>query len=170
MSIALTSASRVCAPPIPRGISRSIDRSIDRDFETPPLKARDSSVARSLLRLEFLRDRRPCTAAPRRGRCNRWVPFFLSLPSAVLRFFLLFFYIYPISLSPSLATSFLVSSLPPLEQLTTGQPWPTDCTDRVSTRETYRSSPPRRFSSSFPRAPTMDGSAIDLPRQIINVF
>ena len=140
MSIALTSASRVCAPPIPRGISRSIDRSIDRDFETPPLKARDSSVARSLLRLEFLRDRRPCTAAPRRGRCNRWVPFFLSLPSAVRRFFLLFFSIYP-SLSLPLSPP-VFSSLPPLEQLTTGQPWPTDCTDRVSTRETYRSSPP----------------------------
>lgn len=108
-----------------------IDRSWFRG-ETP-LKARLERCS-SLLRLEFLRDRRPCTAAPRCGRCNlddRWVLFFLPAPAI-----------------PTVSSSFFAgvhrfssrAPVRPLEQLTTGQPWPTDCTQNPGIRhETYRS-------------------------------
>ena len=107
-----------------------IDRSWFRG-ETP-LKARPERCS-SLLRLEFLRDRRPCTAAPRCGRCNlddRWVPFFFPAPA------------WPVVSSSFFAGVHRFSSRAPgrpLEQLTAGQPWPTDCTRNPSVyRGTYR--------------------------------
>lgn len=104
----------------------SQDRSIDRDFEgETPLKARDSSVARRSSASSFfgivglVRPRHDVA-----GATSTTGGSLFSLPaSAIRRFFLLFFYL--LSLSPSCRIHPPVFSL---EQLTTGQPWPTDCT------------------------------------------
>lgn len=115
MSIALTSASRAL-----RCDSRGISRSIDRDFEERRRLRRDSSVVRRSSFSSFfgivglVRPRHDVAGAT----------------STTGEF--LFFHCAP---PPRVSSSFFAgvhrfsSRAPgrPLEQLTTGQPWPTDC-------------------------------------------
>ena len=129
MSIALTSASRGL-----RRDSRRISRSIDRDFEERRRLRRDRSRCSSLLRLEFLQG-----SSALYGHATTWQvqprrpvgPFFPPCPR----------------LAPVVSSSFFAgvhrfsSRAPgrPFEQLTAGQPWPTDCARNPSVhRGTYR--------------------------------
>lgn len=112
--------------------SRGISRSIGRDFEERRRLRRDSSVVRRSSAawnrcLEFLRDRRPCTAAPRTWQVQprRPVgPFFLPSPFPA-RFFVLFYRPPPVFVSR------------PLERLPAADRGPT-LADWLRTESRYR--------------------------------
>lgn len=114
--------------------SRGISRSIDRDFEERRRLRRDSSVVRRSSASSFfgivglVRPRHDVA-----GATSTTGGSFFFLPAPAI---------------PTVSSSFFAgvhrfssrAPVRPLEQLTTGQPWPTDCTQNPGIRhETYRS-------------------------------
>lgn len=119
--------------------SRGISRSIDRDFEERRRLRRDSSVVRRSSASSFFGIVGLVRPRHGRGRCNlddRWVPFFFPRPFQ--RVSSSFFTVHHRFSSRAPSSAY--------QQLTAGQPWPTDCARNLGIEyASYRSA----FAGSF---------------------